>query len=86
MARDRAGAPVSSSRGRGTRPRMTDTGDQRKPNIGGTIPTELAPDEGAGGGVERAEAAPPGQHEDGESFSGEETIAEVAEELDDKRS
>lgn len=36
--------------------------------------------------VERAEAAPPGQHEDRETFSGEETIAGVAEELRDKPS
>lgn len=40
---------------------------------------------GNGGVVERAEAAPPGQHEDEESFSGAETLGELAEDVQEKQ-
>lgn len=63
---------------------MTDASDLGDPNSLNTLRADDDGDAAAEGEVERAAAAPPGEHEAGESFSGSETVAGVAEELRDK--
>lgn len=55
------------------------------PQCGAAVTMREGPDdEAASGDYARAEAAPPGRTEDTDSFSGQDTMEEVADELKDK--
>lgn len=57
------------------------------PTCGASVTLREGPDdEPASGDFERAEAAPPGRTEGTDSFSGQETMQDLAEELKDKPS
>jgi endogenous inhibitor of DNA gyrase (YacG/DUF329 family) len=60
------------------------SGQVRCPHCGEQVILESEARGEQGGSGDRAEAAPPGQHEDGDAFSGEETMEGLAEELRDK--
>ena len=54
------------------------------PHCGASVTLEKGPNDTAGADFERASAAPPGQTEGRETFSGQETAADLSEELANK--
>lgn len=54
------------------------------PHCGAGVTLEKGPNETAGAVYEQAQAAPPGREEGRETFSGQETMGDLAEELSDK--